>query len=149
MDESRLTKPCHLARVPLAGILDRSAWSFYRGRGNWSSDVSHSQAIFDGNDMMSVFFNAHINRFVAIYSEPLSATAMLRTAPHPEGPWSAPTELFSVEAPENVFGWVYDFLAHPELSQDNGRSIYITYSQSIDDKHSQMKLAAVEIEPAQ
>jgi len=147
LDERSLTKPCHLARVPLANILDRSAWSFYRGKDNWSSNVIHSQEIFNGNDMMSVFFNAHIDRFVAIYSEPLGATAMLRTAAHPKGPWSAPTELITVEAPENVYGWVYDFLAHPELSQDDGRTIYITYSQSIDEKHTQLKLVAVEVEP--
>ena len=75
------------------------------------------------------------------------ALEMLRTAAHPKGPWSAPTELITVEAPENVYGWVYDFLAHPELSQDDGRTIYITYSQSIDEKHTQLKLVAVEVEP--
>lgn len=147
LDASRLTKPCHLARVSLDNILDRSAWSFRNGKGDWSSNVTHSSEVFDGNDMMSVFFNAYINRFVAIYSEPLDATVMLRTAAHPEGPWSAPKELFTVEAPENVYGWVYDFLAHPELSQDDGRTIYITYSHSTDEKHTQLKLVAVEVEP--
>ena len=147
LGEDELTKPCHLARVPLADILDKSAWRFYAGEGQWQTDSRGSQAIFTGNDMMSVFFNAHLNRYVAVYSEPLAATAMLRTAVRPEGPWSAPLELFSVDAPENVYGWVYDFLAHPEFSQDNGRIIYITYTKKIDRMHSQLRQVAVELDP--
>jgi hypothetical protein len=146
LGEDKLTKPCHVARVPLADILDRNAWSFYSGGGKWSSESLQSQVIFSGNDMMSVFFNPYLNRFVAIYSEHLGATAMLRTAVHPEGPWSAPIALFSVDAPENPNGWVYDFLAHPEFSQDNGRIIYITYSKKIDGTYSELRLLAVELE---
>ena len=56
-------------------------------------------------------------------------------------------ELFSVDAPENVYGWVYDFLAHPEFSQDNGRIIYITYTKKIDRMHSQLRQVAVELDP--
>jgi hypothetical protein len=142
------TKPCHVARVPLARILDRSAWSFYSG-GDWSSDIAQSRPVFTGNDMMSVFFNSYLNRFVAIYSEPMAATAMLRTATRPEGPWSAPIELFSVDAPENPYGWVYDFLAHPEFSEEGGRVIYITYSKKADETHSELRLVAVELESHQ
>jgi hypothetical protein len=99
--------------------------------------------------MMSVSFNPYINRFVVVYSEPMGATAMIRTAPHPEGPWSAPTELFSVDAPANSNGWVYDFLAHPEFSQENGRIMYITYSKKIDELYSELRLVAVELELSQ
>jgi len=146
LGENPLTKPCKLARVPMADILDRSAWAFYAGNGEWSPEVSRSKEIFDGNDMMSVFFDSYLNRFVAIYSAHLGSTAMIRTAPHPEGPWSEPVELFSVQAPENLNGWVYDFLAHPEFSQDNGRIIYVTYSKKIDQMYSELRLVAVELE---
>ena len=70
---------------------------------------------------------------------------MLRTVVHPEGPWSEPIELFTVNAPENVCGWVYDFLAHNEFSQENGRIIYITYSKKTDQMHSELRLVAVEL----
>lgn len=149
LGENQLTKPCHLARVPIADILDKSAWSFFDGAGRWLPDSRESKAIFSGNDMMSVFFNPHINRYVAVYSEPLGATAMLRTAARPEGPWSAPTRLFSIDAPENVYGWVYDILAHPEFSQDNGRIIYITYTKKLDQMTSELRLVAVELELSQ
>ncbi|MCB1690096.1 MAG: hypothetical protein KDI33_16490, partial [Halioglobus sp.] len=91
------------------------------------------------------FFNAYLNRFVAIYSENLGSTAMLRTAPHPEGPWSEPIEIFSIDAPHNLNGWVYDFLAHPEYSQDDGKVIYITYSIKFDEMYSELRLVAVEL----
>lgn len=149
LNDSPLIKPCHVARVPLANILDKRAWQFYTGDSNWSSDPLQSQEIFNGSEMMSVSFNPYINRFVVVYSEPMGATAMIRTAPHPEGPWSAPTELFSVDAPANSNGWVYDFLAHPEFSQDNGRIMYITYSKKIDELYSELRLVAVELELSQ
>lgn len=145
LGEDLMSKPCYLARVPLEDILERDAWMFYVGHGGWSSDFLQSEEIFAGNDMMSVFFNAYLNRFVAIYSENLGSTAMLRTAPHPEGPWSEPIEIFSIDAPHNLNGWVYDFLAHPEYSQDDGKVIYITYSIKFDDMYSELRLVAVEL----
>jgi len=143
----KLSKPCYLARVSMAKILDRSAWSFYIGEGNWSSDILDAEIIFNGNDMMSVSFNPHLNRYMAVYSKPMGAEAMIRIASSPEGPWSSPLELFGVEAPENVHGWVYDFLAHPTLSQHNGRTVYITYTiKTTDPMTSEMRLVAVELD---
>ncbi|MCB1702820.1 MAG: DUF4185 domain-containing protein [Halioglobus sp.] len=143
--EDSLQKPCHLARVAFADILDKSAWSYYGGDGNWSSDISSSSEIFLGNDMMSVFFSAYLKQFLVIYSEPFGAKAMLRSALRPEGPRSAPMVLFSVEATENAHGWVYDFLAHPEFSEDGGRIVYVSYSRKTDETHSQLQLVAVEL----
>jgi hypothetical protein len=53
-----------------------------------------------------------------------------------------------VEAPENTHGWVYDFLAHPEYSQDNGRIIYVTYTMKLDQMHSETRLMTVELDIA-
>ena len=146
LGEDKLTKPCNLARVPLADILEKEKWSFFAGNGNWSPNLADSTVIFHGNDMMSVFFNPYISRYVAIYSESLGSSAMLRTADRPEGPWSEPIELFTVDAPENFHGWVYDFLAHPELSPDDGRTLYVTYTKKLDQMHSEMRLVAIELE---
>jgi hypothetical protein len=146
LGEDGMSKPCHLARVPLANILDRSMWSFYSGDDKWSGDLHDSKQVFYGNDMMSVFFNPYLELFLAIYSEPLGSTAMLRSAERPEGPWSAPIKLFTVNAPENIHGgWVYDFLAHPEFSPDNSSRIYISYTKKTDQMHSELRLVAVEL----
>jgi hypothetical protein len=147
LEEGGLVKPCHLGRVPIASILDRSAWSFYDGTGNWSPQVSQAVNIFDGNDMMSVFHDSYIDRYVAIYSQPMDTRVMIRTAVNPEGPWSNPMELFTALAPDNDVGWVYDALAHPEFSQDFGRIIYVTYSRQTGHLAAEMRLVAVELRP--
>ncbi len=145
LEEDLLTKPCYLARVAIADILDKQAWQYFAGGERWSTDVQQAAAIFNGNDMMSVSFNPYINGYIAVYSEPLKSAAMLRTALKPEGPWSDPIQLFTVDAPENYLGWVYDFLAHPQYSQDGGRILYITYTKNIDEASSEHHLVAVEI----
>ncbi len=146
LDDRKLTKPCHLARVAIADILDIDAWSYYSGNGNWSPDLKNSQAIFSGNNMMTVFFSPYIDRYIAVYSQPMDAKTMLRTAPEPEGPWSSPLTIFTAEPPVASHGWVYDALAHPEYSQDNGRIVYITYTRATAPYHSEMKLIAIELE---
>ena len=140
------SKPCYLAKVPLSEILDKSAWRYYSGPKNWSQNNLDAQVVFYGNDMMSVSYNAYLNRYVAVYSEPLGSTAMMRTAKRPAGPWSAPIALFTADVPANIYGWVYDFIAHPEFSMDNGKTIYITYTKKTDQLHSQLQLVAVELE---
>jgi hypothetical protein len=55
---------------------------------------------------------------------------------------------FTAEDSSSELGWVYDALAHPELSQDNGRIVYVTYSRYTDPHRSEMRLVALELEPA-
>jgi hypothetical protein len=146
LDDRELTKPCHLARVPIANILDIDAWSYYLGNGNWSLDLNDSRAIFSGNNMMTIFFSPYIDRYIAVYSQPMDTKTMLRTARKPEGPWSSPLAVFTAEAPVDSHGWVYDALAHPEYSQDDGRIVYITYTRTTAPYHTEMKLVAIELE---
>jgi hypothetical protein len=147
LDKKDLVKPCRLARVPVADILRREAWRFYSKDDSWSADVSLAADLFKGNDMMSVFYVPYIKRYVAIYSKPMSTTTMIRTAPAPQGPWSLPKVLFNALPPVNDIGWIYDSLAHPEFSEDQGRIVYITYSRQIAPGQSDMHLIAVELEP--
>ena len=67
-----------------------------------------------GNDMMPIYYNDYIDRYVALYSKPLSRDAVLRTAPRPEGPWSTALQVFKARAPDSDNSWIYDALAHPE-----------------------------------
>lgn len=149
MDRETLTKPCRIARVPIASILDKSAWRFYSGDGNWSAKLGEAQIIFNGNEMMSVSYNSYVNAYLAVYSEPMSQQVMLRASNTPEGPWSSPVEIFTAKVSATELGWVYDALAHPELSQDNGRIIYVTYSRQTAPYDSELRLVTVELAPAQ
>ena len=141
-----LRKPCRLARVPLDDILDRKAWEFYAGDGNWTPELGAAATVLDGNDMMTVFYSEYLEQFAVIYSQPLETRVVLRTAPAPEGPWSDPIDVFEAEEAVSSTGWVYDALAHPEFSEDGGRVIYITYSRQTAPLTSEMRLVRVELE---
>ncbi len=138
-----LTKPCKLARVPLADALVRSEWRFWDGTA-WSEDIGDAKALFDGNDIMSVFRCPFSGVFVAIYAQPMDAKAMLRTAPAPEGPWSRAVKLFDAKKPEGG-DWVYDILAHPEYAEDDGLTQYLTYSRSTAFFRSEIRVVKVKL----
>ncbi len=137
-----LAKPCRLARVPLAQALDRRAWRFWSGSG-WSAAVADAASLFDGSDILSVSWAPALGRFLAVYSEPLGRTVVLRTAPRPEGPWSATLRLFEAQAPSEGNGWVYDAQAHAEFAEDGGRVQYVTYSRSTGFFEGEFRLVRV------
>lgn len=137
--------PCRLARVPLDQALDPTAWLYYGTDGTWQTKVSASIPVFDGNDMMSVSFNPFLGRFIVVYSQPMSTAVMVRTAPAPQGPWSAPVEAFEAKKPVSETGWIYDALAHPEYAREGGRQIFITYSRQTGPESFEQRLVSVRI----
>jgi len=137
--------PCRLARVPFDKVLDRDAWQFYQGQNTWSNQLASAITVFRGSGMMSVFYSEYLARYVAIYSQPLSNRVMMRTARQPQGPWSQAIELFEAKETSSPTGWVYDALAHPELSTDNGRSIYVTYSRHTARFQTEIRLVEVKV----
>ncbi len=140
--QSGLSKPCKLGRVALAHALERPAWRFWSSSG-WSASVSDAEAVFEANDILSVTYAPAFARFIAVYAEPLGRTVVLRTAPHPEGPWSSTLTLFEAQAPSEGNGWVYDAQAHGEFSEDGGRVQYVTYSRSTGFFQSEFRLVRV------
>lgn len=137
------SKPCRLARVPLANVTDRDAWEFYSASQKWQKEIDGTKVVLDGNDMMSISYNSYLKRYLTVYSQPMSTSVMLRTAKYLEGPWSKPLKAFDAKAPANAIGWIYDALEHPEYAQDNGRMIYITYSRQTGPLTFEMRLVAV------
>ena len=133
-------KPCKLARVTPNKFSDLSAWEFYAGGESWSKKSSDAKALFFGNDILSINWNDHLQRFIAIYSKPLSRDIMLRSAHAPEGPWTRETRLAKALPTGNGNGWVYDAIAHPVLSTDNGQKIYITYTRETAAWQREMRL---------
>jgi len=121
-------KGCRLGKVAPANVLDRSAWSFYAGNGNWSSQIGDAVPVFSGDDILSVSWNNYLQQYVAVYSAPLSQNVMMRTAPGPAGPWSLAITAFTAMRPAS--GSVYDALAHSEYDANGGQTIYVTYSRS-------------------
>jgi len=139
-------KPCHLARVPIADVLDPDAWRYYTGDDSWSSSLKDARIVFDGNDIMSVFYSPYLDRYLAVYILPLINQVMLRTAPRPEGPWSRPVKVFKAMASTTEPGWINDVLVHPKYTTDGGQTIYVTYSRQTGLFQSEVRLVKVEIE---
>ncbi len=112
-----------------------------------SPNVSDAISVFSGEDILNVSWNAFLQCYVAVYSQPLSLNVMIRTAPNPEGPWS--TEIQAVTAmPPAGGGNVYDAQTHPEYNVDGGRIMFVTYSRSTGTFTSEVRLVALELATA-
>lgn len=120
------SRPCTLARVPLAEVADRSAWRFFDGDG-WAANYRDASTLFDGQPIMSVGWNAFLERFLLVYAPPFGHAVYARTATRLEGPWSEEVKLFDVPGES-----VYDAVHHPELAEADGRVEYVTYSRPIN-----------------
>lgn len=141
--EGGFEKPCRLARVPLADALDRAKWRYWDGRA-FVADLGAARPVFDGHTMLDVHASAIAGGFIAFYSRPLDDRIFLRTAPRPEGPWSA--ELLAAGTMKSGDGSAnYSGLSHAELARDGGRLEYVTYFRSIAPFSGEVRMVEVEL----
>lgn len=138
--------PCVLGRVDLASVLDLSAWTFYAGNGTWSSQISGATFVFAGNFIMDVSWNSFLQRYVAVYSSPLSANVMMRTAPVPEGPWSREVQAITALSPVPGGNPIDDAQAHLEYNVNGGQTMFVTYSRSTGTFTSEARLVSVQLQ---
>jgi hypothetical protein len=119
-----------LARVPVAEVMNRLAWTYYAGNETWSKNVRDAVPVFDGSASgSSVFYDQFLKEWVAIFSGNFSNDIYYAVAYAPEGPWSAATLLTTgLAGYDNNAD--YAARAHPEFSPDGGQTEYITYVQS-------------------
>jgi len=135
---------CRLGKVDPSSAQNRSAWSFYAGKGNWSAQIGDAVSVFNDANILSVSWNAYLQRYLAVYSPPFSQNVVMRTSANPEGPWSS--EIVAFVAKQPASGNVYDALAHAEYDFNNGQTIYVTYSRSTPAPFSsEVRLVAVEL----
>jgi hypothetical protein len=110
---------CRLARAPLEHVLERSAWRF-RGGGAWLERADHAVKLFDGSPNMTVHYNAHVGRWLALYIS--WGMIVLRTARALEGPWSEELGVYRPREDNALHA-----LAHAELQQRDGATEYVSY----------------------
>jgi hypothetical protein len=138
---------CQLGKVPPSSAQDRSAWTFYAGNGNWSSQIGNAVTVFNDANILSVSWNAFLQRYLAVYSPPFSQNVVMRTSTSPEGPWSSEVVAFVAQQPTS--GNVYDAIAHTEYDANGGQTIYVSYSRSTPAPFtSEVRLVAVELSAA-
>ncbi len=132
-------KGCGIARAPLATIDHHDAWTTYSDSDSgakWIADLVGGSAVLQNvGGALSVSYNAHLGALLAVYSEPFSSRVVLRTAPRPEGPWSAPVLVFDTHAAGD-FGAV----EHPAFSKNCGQVLLISYSHPTGDFQGSVQL---------
>lgn len=123
-----------VARVPRERVADASAYQYLSECGDpprWSSDQQASCDVpgLNGFAEVSVAWNRFLGGWLAVHSVGLSERIQLSLAPHPWGPYHSIAE---IAAPHRVFGkgFCYAGKEHPELAEEGGRVIYVTYVDS-------------------
>ncbi len=128
VQDAWMAHPCIVARVPTGQITDRGAWRFYAGPDDgWVENWRDAKTVIEGSTMMSIHYNRHLGRFVAIHNAIVSGDVVIQVADNPWGPWSTSTVMFTGLEPTLENSWDYSGLAHPEFSEDAGKIEYVTY----------------------
>lgn len=124
-----------MARVPRDRIADLSAWEYYAGGSDaprWSRNVNDAADVAGLSDFpadFSISRNDYLDGYLAVHNIVLDDRIRISLAPHPWGPY---TEIAVIGAPRQAFqdNPVYAGREHPELAEDGGRVIYLTYVDS-------------------
>jgi hypothetical protein len=121
----------HVARVPHGREASPEQWRFFDGK-DWSEDPARAAPIFDdAPGELSVSWNSHLKRFVAVHARVLSREVVARGSDRPEGPWSASTVLFTVPPPAaGDPGFVYAAKEQPLLAGEDGRVLHVSVVDS-------------------
>ncbi len=127
------------ARVPVEHLHDRARYTFWNGS-SWTSEVARAVPILDdiAGGLGSVAWSPTLGRFVAAWNDLCTPgdTLLVRTAPAPQGPWSAPQRIDLA-----AFGArpdAYYATLHPAFGDTNG--LWLSYFQPVDAVDGQIRL---------
>ena len=89
--------------APAVGVLDPTAYEYWNGSA-WVPEIDHAKRVLAAPaSELSTMWNEHLGKYTAMYSQGYNSI-VLRTADHPEGPWSSPTVLIDYSALPGVYG---------------------------------------------
>jgi len=123
------TDRCHLARVPLNRISDRSRWTFYGGReadgdARWSPEPAAAvDTVLAGSAGNTIFRSPALGGWLNVYLPAGDDTIRAQIGGSPFGPWSAEFRLLTTRGSDVA----YAGFGHPEYAEDGGRTQYLTY----------------------
>ena len=96
----------------------------------WSKQYAPTAVLFDSvPNEMSAAYNPYLKRHIAIHTMLRENQIVMRTAPKITGPWSEPEVIYRPEKTDPPCAY-YAGKEHPELAQEGGRIIYVTYVDS-------------------
>lgn len=146
--EDPLKSPCRVARAPRARASERAAWEAWDGA-SWTPDLGRAKPVLgDAPGDLSVSWNPHLGRFLAVHSEVFGNAILLHTAPRPEGPWTAPIRIEAGLHPIFPPGKGLNNYAakeHPELSPDGGKTIIVSYAHPLSELRGEIRLLEVRL----
>ncbi len=106
----------HLARVPEKQILDLGAYEYWDG-GKWepkNPDVA-VPIVFGGVGEISVQYNDYLKQYLLLTTDDRNSVVM-RRAPTPAGPWSAPETLVDGSELASMYGaYIHPWSTGPDL----------------------------------
>jgi hypothetical protein len=92
-----LTDDCFVARADASALDSTAAYTYFTGA-TWSPSADDAAPIAQAGGAVSVRPDPGGKpRFIMTYVTPLGSTLVARSAPAPEGPWSAPVTLASCD----------------------------------------------------
>lgn len=116
-----------LARVNESHLEDPAACEFFAGA-KWTTHLLEAKPIACAAADYSVAFNPYLGCYLMAYVDSHSKVLLLRTAAAPTGAWSEPVAVGVVPHAEESRIVSLGF-HHPQFDVDNGRTIFISYSQ--------------------
>lgn len=141
-----------LARVRPKKIEDPDAYEFYSGPGPQFSPQKESAALLVENapGQVSVAWNPYLHEYVMASSSDFDRRLQIRflVADAPCGPWSRPVA--SIEVPPVRQGkpvnLVYCTFFHPELFQNDGQVMNLTYSLDLKDFDANCEMVEIKLQ---
>jgi hypothetical protein len=114
----------YLARVSEDRVLDKASYQYWDGAAWRANDEAAAAPIVEAPvSELSVQYNTHFRRWLMVYLDPDRYAIVLRDAPGPTGPWSAPKTL----ATGMQYPQLYGGFLHPWSS--DGPDLYLTISR--------------------
>jgi hypothetical protein len=121
-----------VARVLKDRITEFGAYEYFSGSAEqprWSRDSSQAagiEGLDEIPDMASISYNSYLKGYLAVHSVGITEKIRFSLAPHPWGPY---TRLGEIGAPHQAFSksFCYAGMEHPELAEENGKIVYVTY----------------------
>lgn len=96
-----LAADVYLARAPVVGLAEPTAYEYWQGGGDWSADADLAAPILEGGTSPSVLFDAAHERWLMAYATPLAREVQIRSGLGVSGPWSRPVVLGGCRLPAN------------------------------------------------
>jgi hypothetical protein len=119
--------PCRVARVAPDNAGDPTAYE-YRTDDDWTSDVQFATEVAAGETYLSVAYNRHLGRTLAVYAGPLGNDVYAMVADDPWGPFDDPVKWFTGIAPTAF--WIGDVHQHPYYAADDDAKLLVGYYTS-------------------